>query len=57
EGNESTWRQLRHLFDSAVKDTIVVEAKKLSDTLHSLQVQNELLHHKNKGLRTALSTK
>ena len=57
EGDGSIMRQLHDLFDNAVKDTAAVEAKKLSDSLHSLQVQNELLHYKNKGLRTILSTK
>jgi hypothetical protein len=29
----------------------------VSSALHSLQVKNELLHHKNKGLCNALTTK
>ena len=29
----------------------------MSSALHSLQVKNELLHHENKGLRDALTTK
>ena len=56
-GDSSTWKQLRNLFDAAVKDTAKVEAKQLSASLHSLQVQNELLHHENQGLRNALLTK
>jgi hypothetical protein len=51
------WRQLRNLFDVAVKDKDELEAKRLSTALHLLQVQNELLHHKNEGLRSALTTK
>jgi hypothetical protein len=57
EDNWSSWRQLRRLFEAAVKDTTTVEAQKLSSSLHSMQVQIELLHHENKGLRTALSIK
>jgi hypothetical protein len=40
-----------------VKDTTADEAKQLSLTLHHLQVQNELLNHKDHGLREALSSK
>ncbi len=47
-----SWRQLRRLFDAAVKDTTTVEAQKLSSSLHSMQVQIELLHHEKKGLIT-----
>jgi hypothetical protein len=56
EGDGSTWRQLRHLFDAAVEDTAAESSRRLGASLHSLQVQNKLLHHENKGLRTALST-
>jgi hypothetical protein len=31
-------------------------SRKLKTALHSLQVQNELLHHENDGLRNALTT-
>jgi hypothetical protein len=31
--------------------------KKLSETLHSLAIQNELLHNENDGLREALNNK
>jgi hypothetical protein len=56
-GDGDSWRQLRNLFDVAVKDKDEVEAKRLSAALHSLQVQNELFHHENEGLRSALTTK
>jgi hypothetical protein len=56
-GDGSTWNDLRRLFEVAVKDTAAVESKQLSESLHSLQVQNELLHHENDGLRAALTTK
>jgi hypothetical protein len=56
-GNGSTWNDLRRLYDAAVNDTAAVESKRLSESLHSLQVQNELLHHENEGLRAALTIK
>jgi hypothetical protein len=40
-----------------VKDSSEVPARRLALALHSLQVQNELLHHDNEGLREALATK
>ncbi|KAF1837920.1 hypothetical protein BDW02DRAFT_475208, partial [Decorospora gaudefroyi] len=43
-GDSSTWKQLQKLCDTAVKDTGGVEARQLRSSLHSLQVQNELLH-------------
>jgi hypothetical protein len=36
-----------------VKDIDTRESKRLSESLYSLQVQNELLHHENEGLRAA----
>ncbi|KAF1828885.1 hypothetical protein BDW02DRAFT_574497, partial [Decorospora gaudefroyi] len=45
------------LCDTAVKDTNGVEAEQLRASLHSIQVQNELLHHENEGLRSAITTK
>ena len=53
----SDWRKMDRLIRLAVKDRATDEAKKLSRSLHSLQVQNELLHHENNGLREALVTK
>jgi hypothetical protein len=40
-----------------VKDSSEVPARQLALALHLLQAQNELLHHKNEGLREALATK
>jgi hypothetical protein len=40
-----------------VTDKAKGEGKRLAGTLHSLQVQNKLLHHKNNGLCAALTTK
>jgi hypothetical protein len=51
------WRKMEQLVRVAVKDQATTEAKKLSRLLHSLQVQNELLHHENNGLREALAVK
>ena len=48
---------MERLVRSAVKDTAAEESKSLSQTLHRLQVQNELLHHENDGLREALTVK
>jgi hypothetical protein len=56
-GNGDTWDQLRNLFESAVTNRAGVEAKRLKGSLHSLQVQNKLLHRENEGLRDALYTK
>ena len=53
----SDWRKMEQLVRVAVKDRDTKEAKKLSQSLHSLQVQNELLHHENNGLREALAFK
>jgi hypothetical protein len=53
----SDWRKMDRLVRVAVKDTATEEAKKLRGSLHSLQVQNELLHHENQGLREALAVK
>jgi hypothetical protein len=53
-GDENSWKQLRNLFNAAVKDKAKIEAKRLGASLHSLQVQNELLHYENDSLRSAL---
>jgi hypothetical protein len=54
EGNGSSWRQLRKLFDAAVKGGGKVEQSRLGDALHSLQVNNDLLRHQNSLLEHAL---
>ena len=56
-GDGNSWRQLRKLYDAAVPDTAKVEAQQLEASLHSLQVQNELLHHENDGLHQMLNAK
>jgi hypothetical protein len=54
---ESDWRQMERLLRSAVTDTATKASQLLSQTLHHLQVQNELLHYENDGLREALTIK
>lgn len=56
-GDGDSWRELRKIFDAAVANKAQVEAQRLKASLHSLQVQNELLHHENDGLTEALNTK
>jgi hypothetical protein len=57
KSNRSSWRELHHLLYDAVEGGGEKLAEAISVALHSLQVLNELLYHKNKGLRTSLSTK
>ncbi|KAI0569665.1 hypothetical protein Alg215_11502 [Pyrenophora tritici-repentis] len=45
------------VFDAAVADKAKVEAKRLAQSIHSLQVNNELLHEREEGLVQALTTK
>jgi hypothetical protein len=53
----SSWTQFRKLYYLAVKDTSKVLVLQLYKVLHSLQVQNELLHHQNDAMKEALSIK
>ena len=55
QGDGDSWRQLRKIFDAAVADTARIEARRLSQGLHSLQVNNELLHTQNDELRRELN--
>jgi hypothetical protein len=48
---------MERLVRAAVKDNTAKESQKLSQTLHQLQVSNELLHHENNGLGDALTAK
>jgi hypothetical protein len=50
-------KELHNLLDVAVKDKSSVETKQMSTALHLLQVNNEFVHHQNKGLRTTIATK
>jgi hypothetical protein len=56
-GDGGSWTQLRKLYYLAIKDTSKVSALRLYEALHSLQVQNELLHHRNEAMKEALSIK
>ncbi len=55
QGDGDTWPQLRKIFDAAVADKAKFEAKRLSQGLHSLQVNNELLRLQNAELRAELN--
>jgi hypothetical protein len=52
---DGDWRQMDCLIRAAVKDTRAAESKQLSQTVHHLYVQNELLHHENDGLKETLT--
>jgi hypothetical protein len=54
--NESDWRHLNRLVRSGARET-GDGTKQLSHAVHHLCVQNELLQHKNNGLREALTAK
>jgi hypothetical protein len=56
-GDGDSWSDIRKILDAAVADKAKAESKQLAAALHSLQVQNELLHYENEGLRAALTTK
>ena len=51
------WRKLDRLVRAAVNDSYQDEARKLRSSIHHLSVQNELLQHKNEGLKEALQHK
>jgi hypothetical protein len=55
DGN--SWYQLRKIFDAAVADKAKIEAKQLSAAVLSIQANNDILHTKIDGLRSALPTK
>jgi hypothetical protein len=53
----ANWRQMDCLIRSAVKDTAAEDSQKLSQMLHQLQIQSEVLQHENNGLRDTLTAK
>ena len=53
----SDWRQMDRLIRSAVRDNAIEDGRKVSASLHHLQVENELLHDENKSLIEALKVK
>ncbi|KAF1950452.1 hypothetical protein CC80DRAFT_496873 [Byssothecium circinans] len=48
---------MRLIVEAAIKDGAEKKGKKITLSLHHLQVQNDLLQHENNGLRHALTTK
>jgi hypothetical protein len=56
-GDGDSWIQLRIFSNAAVADKAKAEAKRLSQNIHSLQVNNALLYNENTGLQQALNTK
>jgi hypothetical protein len=54
-GNGNSWPELRKIFDAAVANKTRIEAKRLSQGLHSLQVNNELLQTQNEKLQHELN--
>lgn len=57
QGDGDTWRHLSNLVDAAVTDSSKVEARRVKQVIHSLQVNNELLHLENDELRDEITTK
>jgi hypothetical protein len=53
----SNWCYMERLVQAAVSNDIAEKLKKLSETLHSLAVQNKLLHNKNNSLWETLDNK
>lgn len=51
------WGKIERLVKVVANDINDKETKKLSRSLHSISVQNELLKHENRGLRGALASK
>jgi hypothetical protein len=49
-GDGDSWSDLRKILDAAVTDKAKSEGKHVAAALHSLQVQNKLLHYENKGV-------
>ncbi|KAF1923326.1 uncharacterized protein M421DRAFT_9828 [Didymella exigua CBS 183.55] len=54
-GDGDSWPELRKIFDAAVADKARIEAKRLSRSLHLLQVNNELLRTQNEELQHKLN--
>jgi hypothetical protein len=54
-GDGNSWPVLRKIFNAAVADKARIEAKRLSQSLHLLQVNNKLLCAQNKELQHKLN--
>jgi hypothetical protein len=50
------WLQIETLLRKVVRDETSKELRKISRSLHHISVQNQLLHHENKGLKEVLKT-
>jgi hypothetical protein len=55
-GEGDSWTQLR-FFNAAVADKAKVEARRLSQSMHPLRVNNDLLRTQNSDLQDALNIK
>jgi hypothetical protein len=56
-GDRDSWSDQQFFLDAAVTDKAKAEGKCVAAALHSLQVRNKLLHHKNNGFCTVFTTK
>lgn len=56
-GDGDTWRHLSNLVDAAALGSSKVGVERVKEIIHSLQVNNELLHHENDELRSEIATK
>jgi hypothetical protein len=54
---DEDWRRMRTLVEDVVRQGEEKSAKKPTFSLHHFQVQNNLLLHKNEGLRKTLTAK
>tara|TARA_R110002003_G_scaffold699_2_gene21084 strand:- start:4978 stop:6333 length:1356 start_codon:yes stop_codon:yes gene_type:complete len=50
----SDWRKIERLLREVVEDTYDRQSKKLSQTIHAISVQKQLLQHQNERLKEAL---
>ncbi|KAH3942755.1 hypothetical protein HBH98_184170 [Parastagonospora nodorum] len=56
-GDGDSGNKLRKFLDAAVADKAKVEAKRLSKSIHLLQVNDDFLHDQNAGLQEELNAK
>lgn len=54
---EADWRKIRRVVEQVVKDGEQRKAQKIAESVHHLQVTNELLREENNGLQKALKLK
>ncbi|KAF1940369.1 hypothetical protein EJ02DRAFT_494961, partial [Clathrospora elynae] len=53
----SDWRKIERLLQVVANGSRTKHTQKLSQTIHSMSVNQQLLQHENEGLREALSIK